>query len=117
MKEDGDLLWLECSASTLSLSKLHTTSPHPIFCTVSLFIISVVHLAVFRQEEEARSRRDHWEVSTAGVMENLKDFAKRRTDIFGSGDVETEIGRRVGMTGREGGVRLALPRIINPLTG
>ena len=28
-------------------------------------------------------------------MENLKNFAKRRTDIFGSGDVEAEIGRRV----------------------
>jgi hypothetical protein len=28
-------------------------------------------------------------------MANLKRIAERRTDIFGSGDVETEIGRKV----------------------
>lgn len=46
-------------------------------------------------EEEAKNRAAQWEISASGAMDHLKAFAQRRTDIFGSGDIETEIGRRV----------------------
>lgn len=50
-------------------------------------------------EEEAKNRQAQWEISGAHTMQNLKSFAQRRTDIFGSGDIETEIGHKVGGEG------------------
>eukprot|EP01147_Barroeca_monosierra_P001370 gene1371-4545_t len=49
-----------------------------------------------RQELETRRRKDDWLRSSEQTMEHLKDIAARRTDIFGSGDIETEIGEKIG---------------------
>ena len=50
---------------------------------------------VSRQDEEARKRQATWQLGAEHAASNLKQIAKRRTDIFGSGDVEAEIGQRV----------------------
>lgn len=41
------------------------------------------------------------EVFAAGgsIAENIKKLAERRTDIFGEGDVETQIGKKVCQMG------------------
>ncbi|EDQ86920.1 uncharacterized protein MONBRDRAFT_33566 [Monosiga brevicollis MX1] len=49
-----------------------------------------------RQEEEARKRQEMHQLQGSGTMQHLKGIAAKRTDIFGAGDVETEIGRQVG---------------------
>lgn len=48
-----------------------------------------------RAEEEAKQRTEAWQISSEHAVSHLKNLASRRTDIFGSGDVETEIGQKV----------------------
>eukprot|EP00051_Salpingoeca_urceolata_P010925 m.134236 g.134236 ORF g.134236 m.134236 type:complete len:661 (+) comp16912_c1_seq2:332-2314(+) len=49
-----------------------------------------------RMEAEKQKTIEQWAQGAVAVESNLKDIAARRTDIFGHGDIETEIGRKVG---------------------
>lgn len=45
---------------------------------------------------QAKSQQEEVYASGPSIESSLKDLAERRTDIFGSGDAETGIGRKIG---------------------
>lgn len=43
-------------------------------------------------EEERRQNKEIWSIGSSTALDNLKEVAKKRTDIFGRGDLEMGIG-------------------------
>jgi len=41
-----------------------------------------------KQEEERRAAQEVWQLGSSTALDNLKEIASRRTDIFGHGDIE-----------------------------